>query len=232
MSVTTRWIDIPADKEGFEGYLALPKAGKGPAVIIIQEIFGVNSHIRSVAGQYAQDGYVALAPDVFWRTQPRVELAYDGADRDKAIELMRKTDVARAVGDLVATAELLRSLPAVTGKVSAIGYCFGGLLAYLTAAQGALDAAVSYYGGGIQNQLDKASGIKVPMQFHYGELDSHIPQPAVDQVEERFIGRDDVEVHRYPDADHGFNCPERASYNGQASALAHGRTLTFLGKQR
>ncbi|WP_118181828.1 dienelactone hydrolase family protein [Paraburkholderia phosphatilytica] len=231
MSVTTRWIDIPTDKDGFEGYLALPKAGKGPAVVIIQEIFGVNGHIRSVAEQYAQDGYVAIAPDIFWRTQPRVELVYAGADRDKGIELMQKTDIKQTVADLGATAKLLRSLPEVTGKISAIGYCFGGLLAYLTAAQGTVDAAVAYYGGGIQRNLDEAAKVKVPMQFHYGELDAHIPQSDVGQVKERFIGRDDVEFHIYPNADHGFNCSERASYNQHASALAHGRTLTFLGER-
>ena len=121
MSVTTRWIDIPAGDDSFEGYLALPKSGKGPAVIIIQEIFGVNSHIRAVAEQYAQDGYVALAPDIFWRTQPRVELTYVGADRDKGIEILQKTDVGLAVADISATAAALRAMPEVTGKVAAIG---------------------------------------------------------------------------------------------------------------
>src|SRR3984957_12709160 len=164
MSTTSRWIDIPAGNDSFQGYLALPKGGKGPAVIIIQEIFGVNSHIRAVAEQYAQDGYVALAPDIFWRTQPRVELTYAGADRDKGIEILQKTDVGLAVADIGATAKALRALPEVTGKVAAIGYCFGGRLAYLAAAQGTIDLGVAYYGGGLQTQLDKAEAIKVPMQ--------------------------------------------------------------------
>jgi carboxymethylenebutenolidase len=231
VSVTSRWIDIAAGNDSFEGYLALPKSGKGPAVIIIQEIFGVNSHIRAVADQYAQDGYVALAPDIFWRTQPRVELTYAGADRDKGIELLQKTNVELAVADIGATAAALRALPEVTGKVAAIGYCFGGRLAYLAAAQGTVDGAVAYYGGGIQNSLDQAAKIKVPMQFHYAELDHGIPLDAVGQVKERFVGRDDVEFHLYPNADHGFNCTDRASYNQHAAALAHGRTLTFLGER-
>ncbi|SAL76802.1 carboxymethylenebutenolidase [Caballeronia choica] len=229
-TVTSRWIDIPADGGSFQGYLALPKTGKGPAVIILQEIFGVNSHIRSVADQYAADGYIALAPDVFWRTQPRVELGYEGADRQKAMELLQKTDAEKAVADIGAAAKALRALPEVTGKVAAIGYCFGGRLAYLAAAQGTIDLGVAYYGGGIQTQLDKADAIKVPMQFHYGELDAHIPVSAVGEVRERFTGRNDAEVHLYPNADHGFNCGDRASYNAHASALAHGRTLTFLGE--
>jgi carboxymethylenebutenolidase len=229
-TVTSRWIDIPADSDSFQGYLALPKTGKGPGVIILQEIFGVNAHIRSVADQYAADGYVALAPDVFWRTQPRVELGYEGADREKAMELLQKTDLANAVADVGAAASALRALPELGGQVAAIGYCFGGRLAYLAAAEGTIDLGVAYYGGGIQNQLDRADSIKVPMQFHYGELDAHIPVAAVGEVRERFAGRNDVEVHVYPNADHGFNCGDRASYNARASALAHGRTLTFLGE--
>jgi carboxymethylenebutenolidase len=231
VSVTSRWIDIPAGSDSFGAYLALPKSGKGPAVVIIQEIFGVNSHIRAVTEQYAQDGYVAIAPDIFWRTQPRVELTYAGADRDKGIELLQKTNVDLAVADIGATAAALRAMPEVTGKVAAIGYCFGGRLAYLAAAQGTVDAAVSYYGGGIQNQLDAAPKIKVPMQFHYGEIDSGIPMSAVGQVKERFAGRDNVEFHIYPNADHGFNCTDRASYHQHSAALAHGRTLTFLGER-
>jgi carboxymethylenebutenolidase len=231
VSVTSRWIDISAGTDHFGAYVALPKSGKGPAVIIIQEIFGVNSHIRSVADQYAQDGYIAIAPDIFWRTQPRVELTYVGADRDKGIEILQKTNVDLAVADIGATAAALRAMPEVTGKIAAIGYCFGGRLAYLSAAQGAVDAAVSYYGGGIQNLLELAPKIKVPMQFHYGELDSGIPLSAVGQVKERFVGRNDVEFHLYPNADHGFNCSDRASYHQHSAALAHGRTLTFLGER-
>ncbi|MDE1181467.1 dienelactone hydrolase family protein [Paraburkholderia sp.] len=231
MSVNSRWIDIPTGNDSYSGYLALPKSGKGPAVIILQEIFGVNSHIRSVADQYAQDGYVAFAPDVFWRTQPRVELTYDGADRDKGIELLQKTDVNQTVADIGAAATALRAMPEVTGKIAAIGYCFGGRLAYLAAAAGSVDAAIAYYGGGIQTQLDQAAKITVPIQFHYGELDAHIPLSAVGEVKERFAGRDNAEVHVYPQADHGFNCPDRASYNQHAAALAHGRTLTFIGER-
>lgn len=230
MSVTSRWIDIPTSGgDKYPGYLALPKAGKGPAVIIIQEIFGVNGHIRSVADQYALAGYVALAPDIFWRSEPRVELGYEGADRDKGIAIMQKTDVDLVVTDLAAAAAALRAMPEVTGNVAAIGYCFGGRLAYLSAARGSVDVAVSYYGGGIQNLLDEAAKIRVPIQFHYAELDAGIPLDAVERVKASFAGRDDVEFHLYPGAHHGFNCPDRSAYDQHASALALGRTLTFLG---
>ncbi|AOI69128.1 carboxymethylenebutenolidase [Burkholderia ubonensis] len=229
--MTAQWIDIPTGNDSFGGYLALPRRGKGPAVIIVQEIFGVNAHIRSVADQYAADGYVALAPDVFWRTQPRVELAYEGADRDKGIELLRKTDVNLAVADIAAAADLLRTRPEADGKVAAIGYCFGGRLAYLAAATGKIDAAVAYYGGGIQNALDVAGKVTQPILFHYAENDHAIPLAAVDQVKAAFAGRDNAAFHLYPGAEHGFNCAERASYHQRAAALAHGRTLTFLAEQ-
>ncbi|WP_010092995.1 dienelactone hydrolase family protein [Burkholderia ubonensis] len=228
--MTAQWIDIPTGNDSFGGYLALPRHGKGPAVIIVQEIFGVNAHIRSVADQYAADGYVALAPDVFWRTQPRVELAYEGADRDKGIELLQKTDVNLAVADVAAAADLLRTRPEAGGKVAAIGYCFGGRLAYLAAATGKIDAAVAYYGGRIQNALDVAGKVTQPILFHYAENDHAIPLAAVDQVKAAFAGRDNAAFHLYPGAEHGFNCAERASYNQRAAALAHGRTLTFLAE--
>ncbi|KWE72075.1 carboxymethylenebutenolidase [Burkholderia ubonensis] len=228
--MTAQWIDIPTGNDSFGGYLALPRRGNGPAVIIVQEIFGVNAHIRSVADQYAADGYVALAPDVFWRTQPRVELAYEGADRDKGIELLQKTDVNLAVADVAAAADLLRTRPEAGGKVAAIGYCFGGRLAYLAAATGKIDAAVAYYGGRIQNALDVAGKVTQPILFHYAENDHAIPLAAVDQVKAAFAGRDNAAFHLYPGAEHGFNCAERASYNQRAAALAHGRTLTFLAE--
>jgi carboxymethylenebutenolidase len=228
MNVTSRWIDIPTDGGTFQGYLSLPKGGKGPGVVIIQEIFGVNSHIRSVADRYASAGYVAVAPDIFWRVEPRVELGYYGADREKAMEIYGGLDLAYAVADVIAAAAMMRALPEVTGKVAAVGYCLGGQLAFLSTAQGTFDIAVAYYGGGIQNDLDQADKIKVPVQFHYGELDAHIPLTAVDLVKQRFAGKD-AQVYVYPGADHGFNCEDRASYNQEASAMAYGRALTFIG---
>jgi carboxymethylenebutenolidase len=229
MKVTSQWIDIDSgDGDRFQGYLALPRTGRGPGVIILQEIFGVNGHIRSVVEQYALAGYVALAPDVFWRSERRVELDYEGADREKALALLQKTDVERTVADLGAAARTLKSRTETAGKIAAVGYCFGGRLAYLMAANGAVDAAVSYYGGGIQNLLDRADKIQVPMLFHYAEQDTGIPLEAVEQVKARFAGRPDADLHVYPGAGHGFNCTDRSAYDQQASALALGRTLTFL----
>jgi carboxymethylenebutenolidase len=226
----TRWIDIETEAGKMPAYLALPPSGKGPGIVLIQEIFGVNAHIRDVAELYAKAGYVVAAPDIFWRSEPRVELGYVGAERERGIALMQQVDIAKTVGDLGATAQALRALPEFAGKVAAIGYCFGGQLAYLCAAQGKVDAAVAYYGGGIQNKLELAAQVAVPIQFHYGALDAHIPPAAVEQVRGAFAGRADASCHVYPGADHGFNCWARASFNQNASAQALGRTLQFLAE--
>lgn len=224
--VTTSWIDIAP---GFAGHLALPPGGRGPGLLLFQEIFGVNEHIRSVAAQYALAGFVVLAPDVFWRQAPRVELGYEGADRARALELMKAYSAGPEVlPDIAASVAALRARPEVQGgKVGTIGYCMGGRLAYLAAATTDVDAAVPYYGGGIHGQLDRAAAIRCPVQFHYAEHDDNIPLSAVESVRAAMAGKS-TELHVYPGAHHGFNCWARASYHAPSAALAHGRALSFL----
>jgi carboxymethylenebutenolidase len=226
-----QWIDIAAQDGGsFGGYLALPPTGKGPAILLIQEIFGINRHIRGVAEQYATDGFVVLAPDLFWRAEPRVELAYDESGFKAGYGLMQKMDFGKALADLAASLAVLRQRPEVTGKIASVGYCMGGTLSYLMAATTDIDAAVSYYPGGIDKQLDKVAAIKAPILFNFGGADSHIPEEAVSKVEAAFAGRD-ASINRYVGADHGFNCWDRATYNQKAAALARGRTLEFLSER-
>ena len=226
-------MDIKADDgRNFKGYLSLPhqveKAGKGPGIVLIQEIFGVNSHIRAVADQYAGDGYAVLAPDIFWRIQPMVDLGYAAEDIQKGMGYAQKMDLAAVVQDLAATATALRGLPECTGKVASLGYCMGGMLSYLCAAGAGVDAAVCYYGGGIHTKLEEAAKIKCPLLFHFAGEDSHIPASAVAAVKQVFTGRDSVRIDVYPGAGHGFNCWDRAAYNQQSAALARGRSLAFL----
>ena len=230
MSVTSKWIDIKTDDGTFGAYLAVPHTGKGPGIVLLQEIFGVNEHIRSVADAYAADGYVVLAPDIFWRGEKRVQLGYDDAGRTRGVELMKGADLSAFTSDIRATVAVLRAHSGVTGKVASIGYCFGGLLSYLAAADAGVDAAVAYYGGGIQNNLEAASRIKTPIMFHYGEKDDHIPLTAVSDVEAAFKGKTNATFHIYPGAQHGFNASVRSSYQQHAAALAHGRTLIFLAE--
>ena len=228
--MSSQWINVKAAGGGEYGaYLSLPPLGKGPGILLFQEIFGVNRHIRAVADQYALDGFVVLAPDVFWRQAPRVELGYEGADREQAMTLMKGSDPKLLGEDIQTSVAALRARPEVAGKLAAIGYCAGGRLAYAAAATAGVDAAVAFYGGGIQDQLDRAASIKCPMQFHYGAKDHAIPLEAVEKVKAAFAGKK-AEIHVYPDAGHGFNCWDRASYHPQSAALAHGRTLEFLSQ--
>ena len=230
MEATSTWIDIRADDGVFQGYLALPRGGKGPGIVLLQEIFGVNAHIRSLADQYAADGYVVLAPDLFWRNEPHIELGYEDDDWSAAVKLMQATDLTQARRDIAQAAKALRALPGVNGKIASIGYCFGGLLSYCAGADGVVDAAAAYYGGGIQHHLDLAGQVKLPLLMHFGAEDSHIPAAAVQQIAERFEDDSNVEIHVYPQAEHGFNCSHRASYHQRSAAQAHGNTLIFLGE--
>ena len=171
--VNTSWIDIAP---GLAGYLALPPAGRGPGLLLFQEIFGVNRHIQAVAEQYALDGFVVLAPDLFWRQAPRVELGYAGDDWKRAFALMQGYAPAEAVADIAASAAALRARPEVGGgKVGAVGYCMGGRMAYLAAATAGIDAAAPFYGGGIHLQLDRAAGN--PARCVYGPLKCPLKRP-------------------------------------------------------
>jgi len=228
-AITTQWIDVDSAAGRFGAYLALPPAGRGPGLLLLQEIFGVNPHIRSVVEQYALDGFVVLAPDLFWRDAPRVELGYEGADRARAMTLLQAMRPETTLADLRASLVALRSRPECAGKVGALGYCMGGRLAYNAAALAELDAAVAYYGGGIQRQLDLAPQVKCPMQFHYAGLDEHISRADVDAVQAAMQGKD-AEFHWYEGAQHGFNCWARASYHPASAALAHARSLNFLAR--
>jgi len=225
------------DGQTFDGYLSLPPTGSGPGLLLIQEIWGVNAYIRAVADQYAMDGYVVLAPDVFWRQQKSVDLQYTEADTALAYQYMNNLDVPNAVLDLQAAAQALRARTGVGGsavvhgKLASLGFCLGGRLSYALAATGAVDAAVCYYGGRIQENLALAPSIQVPLLFHYAELDDHIPASAVSAVQQAFAGHDHPNIaqfHVYPGVGHGFNCWGRPLYNQRAAALARGRTLQWL----
>ncbi|MBK5351407.1 dienelactone hydrolase family protein [Pseudomonas sp. TH41] len=231
MAVTTQWIEIDSAEGKFGAYLAIPHTQKGPGIVLIQEIFGVNEHIRSVAEQYAADGYLVIAPDLFWRNGHRIELGYDEAGWKRAVELMNATDIKKAQTDIELAIDALKAQPGLDGGIASIGYCFGGLLSYHTAANGLVDVAIAYYGGGIQNYLDRADEIEVPLLMHFGEQDSHISLEAVEKIAERFDTNDNVEIVVYPEAEHGFNCSHRDSYNQRAAAEAHGNTLIFLGME-
>ena len=227
-AVTTTWTHIDGSAGRVDAFLALPPAGTGPGLLLLQEIFGVNDHIRTLAAQYALDGFVVLAPDVFWQQQRRLEIGYTPEDIQRGRALAMAADKAALQRDLADATQALRARPEVRGRgIGAIGYCMGGRLAYVAAATAGVDAAVAYYGGGIQDMLHLAPQIRCPMQFHYGALDANIPLSAVDQVRTTMAGKP-AEVFVYDAADHGFNCWARKSYHAASAARAHARSLQLL----
>jgi carboxymethylenebutenolidase len=229
--VVTAWTTITGHAGSFDAFLALPPAGCGPGLLLLQEIFGVNEHIRAVAEQYAMDGFVVLAPDVFWQQHPRLDIGYTPEDIQRGRALAMAADRTALQRDLADAVQALRGRSEVRGRgIGAIGYCMGGRLAYVAAATAGIDAAVAYYGGGIQDMLDLAPQIACPIQFHYGALDANIPLSAVDKVRAAMQGRA-AEVHVYDSADHGFNCWARGSYQAASAALAHGRALQFFAER-
>lgn len=226
-----QWIDIKAADGGtFKGYLAIPASGSGPGILLLQEIFGVNASMRSVADYYAEEGYVVLAPDLFWRMEPGIELGYTEVDSGKAMGYYQRFDVDQSVKDCADALKALRARHECTGKVGALGFCLGGKLAYLVAARTDVDCAVSYYGVGIEADLGEAAKINGPMVFHCAELDRYAPAEVRAQIMAAFADRPDVEFYLYPGCDHAFAAPERASFNKPAALMAHSRSVALFRK--
>src|SRR5580700_11481375 len=178
-----RFITVKAKDGGsFKAYLATPDKGSGPGIVLLQEIFGINAYIRGVADYYAEEGYVVLAPDLFWRIEPGIELGYSEADFNKAFGYYQRFDANQSIKDAADALKVLRARGECTGKVGALGFCLGGKLAYLAAARTDVDCAVSYYGVGIEADLGEAAKIKGPMVFHFAELDKFAPPEARAQI--------------------------------------------------
>lgn len=207
-----------ADGKEFTAYEMAPE-GAGAAVVIVQEIFGVNDHIRSVVDRYASFGYRTIAPALFDRVEPGVELEYDDDGIARGRELAMQIAFEPAMLDVAAAVEHVRD----TGPVAVIGYCFGGSVAWLSASQLPVAAAVGYYGGQVRALSDRRPA--VPTMLHFGELDHAIP---LDDVQAIAAAHPDVPVHVYEGAGHGFSCDARASYDALSAAIALGRTLEFL----
>lgn len=219
----SEWVQLrAADGHVLGAYVARPEAEPVAGLVIIQEIFGVNAHIRSVADGYARDGFLTIAPALFDRVERDVELGYEGADLQKAMSFIPKLDPAHAVEDIGAAMEY--AVRATGRKAGVIGYCFGGTLAWLAACRLHPAAAVGYYGGRIGNYA--AEQPSCPVMLHFGKQDTHIP---ADEVEKVRSAHPEVEIYWY-DAGHAFNCTPRSSYNQAAAKPARERSLAFLKK--
>lgn len=200
-------------------YEAAPDGDPLGGIVILQEIFGITGHIRRVVDQYAESGFLAIAPSLFDRVRPGIVLDY--SDIDQAREIMMTLDRDLAVTDIAAAADAARR----AGRVAAIGYCWGGAMADLAACRLDIDAAVSYYGRATVEWLDEQP--KCPVIYHYGAQDPLIPPELVAEIS---AARQAYASFVYDDAGHGFNCDEREDYRPESAALALGRTLSFLGE--
>lgn len=224
-----KWVQITAADGGkFRGYMAMPAAGKGPGIVLCQEIFGINEYIREVADNYAQEGYVVLAPDLFWRLEKDVDLGYSEEDWNKAFALFEKFDVDTGMEDVKSAVRFLRTQHEVVGKVGALGFCLGGRLAYLAAARSGVDCAVGYYGVSIDKHLKEASKIKVPVVLHFASEDKYAPPEAVKKIRSAFDGRPEIEIYVYPDVDHAFARTGGDHYDRPATMMAHSRSIALF----
>ena len=224
----SKFIDLKA-ADGFvsPAYVAQPAGTPKGGVVVLQEIFGVNSHIRSVADGYAAAGYLAVAPSNFHRVKQGVDLGYAPDDMSAGMALKATVEALPAPGVLQDIQAAIHHA-AQAGKVGIVGYCWGGLLTWRSACllEG-LSAAVPYYGGGMTTEAEIARHPKCPVLAHFGEKDHWI---ALDGVRAFQQAHPEVEVHIYP-ANHGFNCDQRGSYDGAAAAKARERTLAFFARQ-
>ena len=213
----------------FSAYLATPKSGKGPGIVCIQEIFGVNQVMRAIADGLAAEGYTAICPDLFWRIEPGIQLTDKSeAEWKRAFELFQAFDVDKGVDDLKATLASLRQHPACTGKAGTVGYCLGGRLAYLMATRSDADCNVGYYGVYIQNALDEARNIKRPLMLHIAEKDQFTPPEAQAQIKAGLQGNAMVTIHSYPGAEHAFARIGGEHYDKAAADLANRRSAEFF----
>ncbi len=225
-------ITVTASDGGtFEAYLAKPAQGSGPGLVLLQEIFGINPFLRSMAEKFAAEGYVVLVPDLFWRMQPGIVLGYHEEDLAQAFEYYGRFDVDQGIKDTAATIDALRAMPeCVNGKVGALGYCLGGNLAYLTAARTDVDCSICYYGVAIEKSLDEADRITCPMVMHFAAEDGFVPPEAVEKITEVFSNRDEIEIYGYPGVDHAFATPGRDSFHEPSTLKAYARSIALLQK--
>ena len=230
MAIKTESVSIPLNGTSFPGYFAAPESGSTPGVVVIQEIFGVNNHIRDVTNRFAEAGYSAVAPDLFWHVKPGIELGYTPDDIAKGRDIRGQIGDDDALADVQAAMDYLKGRPECSGKLGIVGYCWGGYVVFMAAANLQLNAASAYYGGGITGKLAEAAKITLPTLFHFGDQDTSIPMDQVQQIQEAFAGKSNATVHVYPGAQHGFHCNERGSFNPDSSKQAMARTLEHFGQ--
>ena len=212
----------------FDAYLATPASGYGPGIVVLQEIFGVNQYIRSVADWYAAHGFVVICPDLFWRQEPGIELTDKGDDINKAFQLYQGLDEAKAVEDSAAAMEFLRKHQACNGSVGAIGFCLGGNLAYLLSVRFKPDCAVGYYGVSIERAIAESRNLSTPLLLHIAGSDKYCPPEAQAAIHEALDSNSLATIHTYAGREHAFGRTGGEHYDERDAELANLRTLEFV----
>lgn len=221
---------VAGDGQECTAWVMLPASLPAPGVLVLQEIFGVNEYVAEVCGRLAAAGFVAVAPDVYWRTEPEIRLyEHDEAAVKRALELGRKLDVNQSVEDLRAALDAMRRLPETTDRAGVVGFCLGGTLAYLLAARADPDVSVSYYGSGVPGTIDELERVTCPLLFHFGADDPVISQERVARVAAAAETRADVAVRVAPNAGHAFDNPRSGdAHDPAAAADAWAETMDVL----
>lgn len=222
-------LQITASDGSFAAYVARPRTLPAPVIVVVHEVFGVNADMRQSCDELAAQGYLAVCPDLFWRIAPGLELSdQTAAERTRALALYNAFDIDAGVHDIAATVKAARGMQGATGRVGVVGYCLGGLLAFLTAARGGADAVVAYYPGNADKYVREADRIATALIVHLAEKDEYIPTDARREISSALNASPQVQVYSYPDCGHAFARHRGIAYDAEAAALANGRTAAFL----
>jgi carboxymethylenebutenolidase len=227
----SEYITIDTPDGPFRAYLARPLALSAPAIVVIQEIFGVNADLRDTCDELASQGYLALSPDLFWRMEPGIDMSdQTEGEWKKGFALYTAFDYDAGVADIAATMQKARSLPGSNGRVGLMGYCLGGLMTFITTARKGADASAVYYGGGTEKHLDEARDIGDPLIMHLAEDDEYIPKDAQTAIIGALKDNPLVKVYTYPGRRHAFARHHGKHYDKEAADLANSRTADFFAQ--
>ncbi len=225
-------ITIKGRDGAFGAYISRPKTLPAPAVVVLQELFGVNADIRKTCDELAGQGFLAVAPDLFWRQEPGVDLNVTSeADWQHGLRLYGAYDRDAGARDVKDTVNAVRNLPECNGKVALLGYCLGALMVFLTAVRYGIDAAVAYHGGDTEKYLGEVDGLHAQLLMHLAEEDEFISKAAQAEIKAALAKKPNATVYSYPGQNHAFSRHGGAHYNAEAAALAHERTNKFLHQQ-
>ena len=225
-------ITIEGRDGSFDGYISRPKTLPAPAVVVLHEVFGVNADIRKTCDELAEQGFIGVAPDLFWRQEPGVDLSVTSEpDWQHGLRLYQAYDRDAGARDVKDTGNAVAKLPGCTGRVAVLGYCLGGLMTFLTTVRYGADAAVVYHGGDTEKYLGEVDGLTAPLLMHLAEEDEFISKAAQADIKAALAKKPNATVYSYPGQNHAFSRHGGAHYNAEAAALAHKRTYEFLRQQ-